>query len=395
MKRSDFTPQAPGVLVPTSVMERTRVGADPVSVEGLAFLPDELPPALDHEGLFASLWAPANRAMRAVGRLDGLDAGSPVLRPIWLREARSSSAIENTVATAEEVALVASGLEFEHAAPREVHNNLRALEHGLSSPLPLSRRLLLEMHALLLEGVRGGDLRPGEFRTGPVYIGNAARGFSAARFVPPPGPEVERLIGNLERFVNEPPEELGELLTIGIAHYQFEAIHPFRDGNGRLGRLLISHAMCKHGLLRRPLVSVSSYIDAHRPRYYELLLRVSTHGDWGSWLEFFVEAVGHEAADTARRSGMLTELRADYLRRLGESRVTERMEPLVDALFERPATTAALVSSSMEVTDATARRYIDRFVEAGILTEVTGRDYAKRYVAPEIIELIERDLPEA
>ncbi|MFT5422800.1 MAG: Fic family protein [Phycisphaerales bacterium] len=331
--------------------------------------------------------------MRALGRLDGLDAGSPVLRPIWLREARSSSAIENTVATAEEVALVASGLEFEHSAPREVHNNLRALEHGLASSLPLSRRLLLEMHGLLLEGVRGGEARPGEFRGGPVYIGNASRGFSAARFVPPPAQEIERLIANHERFVNDPPEGFGELLAIGIAHYQFEAIHPFRDGNGRLGRLLISHGLCKHGLLSRPLVSVSAYIDAHRPRYYELLLRVSTHGDWAAWLAFIVDAVSHEATDAARRSGLLTALRADYLRRLGESRVTERMEPLIDALFERPATTAGLIASSMGVTDATARRYIDRFVGAGVLIEVTGKGYAKRYIASEIIELIERDLP--
>jgi len=393
MNRSDFTADSPGRLVSVRVPEPARRGQEPAWADGLAFVPDELPPRLEIGPILEALWVPVGDAMRAIGRLDGLDAGSAVLRPIWLREVRSSSAIENTVATAEEVALVASGLEFEHTAPREVHNHLRALEHGLGSSLPLSRRLLLEMHRMLLEGVRGGDRRPGEFRDVAVYIGTRRRGFSAARYVPPPSDDVERLIVDLERFANA-PSPLGDLLTIGIAHYQFEAIHPFRDGNGRLGRLLISHTLCRQGLLRRPLVSVSSYIDAHRSRYYELLLRVSTHGDWGAWLAFFVEAVRHEAVDVARRGGMLAALREDYLVRLGDSRITERMTPLVDLLFERPAVSAGGVAGAMGVTEATARRYIERFVGAGILFEVTGKEYAKRYVAPEIIDLIECDLPE-
>ena len=394
MEREGFQEDAPGRLVAAKVLERAP-GDRIIEHKGRAFVPDELPPRMDLSPILARLVVPLMEAARALGRLDGMDSQSPVLRPIWLREVRSSSAIENTVASAEEVVLAAVGQRYDREAPREVLNHLRALELGLGSDAPFSRQILLEMHRVLMHDVRGGQLSPGAFRTGQVYIGDPRRGFSSARFVPPPATELGRLMADLERFVTDPPSDIPGLVAIGIAHYQFEAIHPFRDGNGRLGRLLISRALCREGLLGRPLVTVSSSIDANRPRYYQLLRRVSTHGDWASWLEFFVEMVRREAVDVARRSEMLRALREDFVRRLESTRITPGMLPLLDALFERPATTAALVAERLGVTDMTARRYIEKFEQAGILHEATGRDYARRYVASEIIDLVELDLPRA
>jgi Fic family protein len=392
MEREGLQDGAPGRLVAARVLERSP-GDRIIEHKGQAFVPDDLPPRVDLGPILARQVIPLMEAARALGRLDGMDSQSPVLRPIWLREVRSSSAIENTVASAEEVMLAAVGHRYDREAPREVLNHLRALEHGLASEAPFSRQLVHDMHRLLMQDVRGGQLSPGAFRTGQVYIGDPRRGFAGARFVPPPATEVGRLMADLERFVTEPPADIPRLVAIGIAHYQFEAIHPFRDGNGRLGRLLVSRALCREGLLGRPLVTVSASIDANRSRYYELLRRVSTHGDWESWLAFFIEMVRREAVDVARRSDMLRALREDFVRRLEATRITPGMLPLLDVLFERPATTAALVAERLGVTDMTARRYIEKLEQAGILHEATGRDYAKRYVAPEIIDLIELDLP--
>jgi Fic family protein len=389
MRPEDFIDGAPGELVEVQVSERPITAGQ----SGWAFVPDLLPPSLDLGPLLGPLGVTLVDAAKALGRLDGMDSQSPVLRPIWLREVRSSSAIENTVATAEEVALAAAGQSFEYGAPREVLNNLRALELGLGSSQPLTLGLMRHMHRVLLDDVRGADLHPGELRGGQAYIGDPRRGFSAARFVPPPASELARLVDNLIEFINSPPPDMPQLVAIGIAHYQFETIHPFRDGNGRLGRLLISRSLCREGLLSRPLVTVSASIDANRPRYYDLLRRVSTHADWHAWLSFFAEAVRHEAIDVARRSELLRALRVDFAARLERDRLTPGMDRLLMALFERPATTAALIRESLGVSDLTARRYLDRFEAAGILHEVTGGAYAKRYVAPEIIDLIEVDLP--
>lgn len=367
-----------------------------VPVEGWAFVPPELPPVLDWERVLGRLWDPLSRASAALARLEGIDATVPVLRPIWIREVQASSEIEGTVATIEEVALAATGHAFERDAPREVWNNLRALEHGISSPQGFSRGLLREMHAILFEGVAGETDRPGEFRQTPAYIGDPRRGFGQARFVPPPPERVEGLLADLERYVNREDRHTPALVRVALAHYQFEAIHPFADGNGRLGRLLVARSLCKEGLLSRPLVSISAYIGRRRAVYYGGLLRVSTHGTegaWEEWLRFFLEAVADQARDVELRSARLRGLREDMVARVASRREpSDAMVRLIDALFEQPALSVPGAAERLGQPQTTVRRNVERLVEEGILTEATGGKYDRRYVAPAIIKVAEEEI---
>lgn len=323
----------------------------------------------------------------AAGRLvNPYLVGAQLLR----REAILSSRIEQTIATPEQVALFELGAEQRNPDAREVGNFVRATEHALGRVQagdPIVSRLLLDTHRILMTGVRGDRERPGEFRTGQNFIGRSPD-IRDARFVPPPHLELPALLGDLERLINEDAGDLPLLVRIAIAHYQFEAIHPFRDGNGRIGRLLIVLMLVRDGLLPGPLLPVSSAFERRREDYTDHLLRVSTTGEWTNWVRFFLEGVAESADEALLLVVRLEALRVSWHSKLQSARSSALLLKLVDALFARPATTIGEATALLGVTPASASANIARLESLGILREITGRTRDRVYVARDILDLM-------
>lgn len=392
-KWPQITDSAPGILVTTSGTEwlPTR-SALPVPFEGQAFLPTPLPGELDPKWIVAECWEDIERAVVSLAALNGKARSLPnphlIARPMQLREAQASSRIENTIASAEEVALA----DLEHNVrddSREVRNYLTALETALDSDRPISQGLIKSMHTILMSNVRGGDRRPGQYRLGQAYIHGEAEGFDNARFVPPPAEHLQACMDNLEHFVREESRRFPLVVSAAITHYQFETIHPFSDGNGRLGRMLIMLQLCRGGVLERPLLEFSSFLDTHRRTYFDLLLAVSTRGAWLDWIRFFCRGVAHQATRAAERTERLLTLRARYIEAITEPRASVLLRDLVDWLFTKPAVRVADVAARAEIRHQAAQRHVDRLVEKGILTEITGRNYDRIYVARGVLAAIE------
>jgi Fic family protein len=334
------------------------------------------------------------RAEHRLGTVSG--AASRLINPYLVsaqmlrREAILSSRIEETIATPEQVALMELDGEGRTEETREVGNFVRAMEHALTAVqagIPITGRLLLETHKVLMTGVRGDRERPGEFRTTQNFIGRSTD-IHAARFVPPPHLELPALLGDLEHLVNEDVESMPTLARIAVAHYQFETIHPFRDGNGRIGRLIATLMLVREGLLPGPFVPLSSALERRREEYVDLLLRVSMKGDWNSWLTFFFECVIESADEAIGLITALDRLRAEFYARMQAARSSVLLIKLVDALFARPATTIAEVGKLLGVTPATASASISKLEDAGILREITGRTRDRVYVSPPILDLM-------
>ncbi len=358
-----------------------------------AFVPNPLPPSLDWS---SSLVRALSEADRALGELAGLGRSLPspylFIMPFVRREAVLSSRIEGTRASLPDVlSYEATQLPlFEDATDvREVHNYVRALEYGLARlrELPLSLRLIREIHARLLEGVRGQERTPGEFRTSQNWIG--APLLTDAPFVPPPAAEMRECMSALEAFLYA-ESDLPPLVRVGMIHYQFEAIHPFLDGNGRIGRLLITLLLCAWGLLPSPLLYLSAYFEARRTTYYDMLMLVSQRGAWREWLTFFLDGVAEQASDAVARARRLLDLREAYRAQLQEEqRASARLLQALDILFGRPVLTVSTMMESLSVYFSTAQRYIDRLAEAGFVREVTGRERNRLYAADGILTILE------
>jgi Fic family protein len=375
MDSAAFTPTSPGRLVSTTD------GHD-------AYFPGALPPAMDFD---AELVARLAAASNAVGLLAGTgrNISNPALliEPYLRREAVLSSRIEGTVST------LADLYEDEAigSAPREdveeVRNYLRAHEYGLErlKALPLSLRLLREVHEKLMEGVRGEGRHPGKFRSYQNWIARDPKApIEDATYVPPPVVEMKLALADLEKFLHN--EALPPLMIAGIAHYQFEATHPFGDGNGRVGRLLISLLLHQRGLLPQPLLYLSAYFERTRTEYYERLLRVSTDGDWRGWLLYFLNGVEIQANAAVEDAERLLNLQARYHQLLVDSKARPSARELVDALFVNPFTNARRAAANLHVADPTARAAIADLIEHGILTEVTGRKWGQSFLAVEILD---------
>lgn len=344
-----------------------------------AFLPEPLPPDppidIDDEMLVR-----LSAADRALGRLDGATEVLPnpnlFVAMYVRREAVLSSQIEGTQASLVDV------LEYEVDATRkglpadvtEVVNHVRAMNYGLNKleTLPLSLRLIREIHEQLLANVRGAHRTPGEFRTSQNWIGPPGCTLQEATFVPPPPAEVLNVMGHLERFLNS-PGNIPILIAVGLAHAQFETIHPFLDGNGRIGRLLITFLLCEREVLRRPLLYLSHYLRKHRSEYYELLQTIRDAADWETWIKFFlsgVAEVANEATETARR---ILQLREEHRHFVSETIGTTNALRLLELLYERPIVTARLVRDELEVSPPTANSLVNEFAKVGLLTETTGQ----------------------
>lgn len=395
MSPDDFSPGSPGKLVPTVFREQQPSG-DFRDVSGFGFVPDLLPPQLDETALLVQTHTAVLRAERALSHLDGVasQAENPALLigPFQIREARLSSAIENTFASAEQMVLF--GLdpttveEPKRDDVKEVNNYVSALHHAFKSDLPICLRLVKEIHERLLEGVARQSGRHGEFRTTQNAIGRAGSPFATARFVPPPPSYLDDLLRNWEMFVNDQSTSMSRLVRFAIAHYQFECIHPFDDGNGRIGRLLIAHQLCEQAQLSKPLVYVSNYFEQNRASYYDLLYEVSTKGNWMRWILFFLEAVESQASETSSRFIRLAELRDAYHDRVREKRASALLPAVVDDLFLSPALTVSQVRERTGVTTQAAGELVRKLVAKKILAEATGRQSHRVYVAPEILEII-------
>lgn len=365
-----------------------------------AFIPSPLPPVLNwNESLVNSL----SEADRAVGKLAGLSRDLPnphlLITPFMHSEAVLSSRIEGTQATISDVYKYETGQlslfkdDKDISDVKEVHNYVLALDCGLKrlKELPLSLRLLRELHKILLEGVRGGESRPGEFRQVQNWIGPEGCNLEEALYVPPSVDEMNEALASLEKYLNQ-KDNLPPLIRVGLVHYQFEAIHPFIDGNGRIGRLLIILLLCAWDILPQPLLYLSPYFESNRQAYYDLLLEVSEKGAWEDWLNFFLTAVKIQADDAILRINKMMELKEDYKAKMQSKRGSSGLFRAVDFLFEKPVFSANQLAKELGTNFARAQRYISSLKQAGIIREITGMSRNRIYAAEEIIWAISSPL---
>lgn len=359
-----------------------------------AFVPDPLPPSIERSNLLTELYEPLLAAERALSVLEGAMGSGPLgsnpyllIGPFSRREAIASSAIEGTIASLEDLALIDADetvIGERESEVREVQNYVRALRQGMESELPVCNRLIRELHKTLMTGVRGRESSPGQFRRQQNAIIERRAGRKHIRFIPPPVSEMEKAMGDLERFLHQ-PSNLPRLVQLAMVHYQFETIHPFLDGNGRIGRLLITLLLCERSQLKRPLIYLSDYLERHRAEYCDLLLAISLRGEWIPWLAFFLEGVAEQAADARRRAAALTALLNAFRQRIVQPRAPAILSSVVEFLFDRPAITVRMIAEGFNVTAATAGKYVTRLEEAGILKEVTGRRKDRVWLAEEVL----------
>ena len=354
-----------------------------------AFVPAPLPPELAYDG---ALVLALSRADAALSELSGLGRQLPnphlLIAPYMRREAVLSSRIEGTRTSLSDLLLEEAETDRSGDADvQEVRNYVDALEYGLERlrELPLSLRLVRELHERLMRGVRGDKATPGEFRRSQNWIGPANSAPATAPYVPPPPPEMMDSLGNWEEFLHT-RDRFPDLIQCALMHEQFEAIHPFLDGNGRVGRLLITLFLVERGRLPQPLLYLSDYIESHRQEYYDSLQRVRTDGDWPGWLRFFLVGVEETARAAVRQASELMDLRERYRQRLGRK---PNALKLLDELFVNPYVTAARAVRVLGVSGPTARHAIGLLQEEGVLGEMTGRSWGRVYLARPILEAIE------
>ncbi|MDE3267430.1 MAG: Fic family protein [Chloroflexota bacterium] len=313
-----------------------------------------------------------------------------LIGPFVRREAVLSSRIEGTQASISDLfRYEASGRSRPGGDVREVANYVEALEKGLEllEDLPISLRLNNQLHTVLMRGVRGGENRPGELSDGQVWIGPPGTSIQEARYIPPPADLVRDLLSDWERFANE-SNSLPALFQCAMMHYQFEAIHPYRDGNGRIGRLLIPLFLCERGVLPKPLLYLSAYFERDRSDYYDQLFRVSATGDWETWIVYFLRGVAEQARDAQARVRQVRELQEQKRQVLLQRRESANALRLLDEVFARLVVTAVEVSRLLDITPAGARRILERLVGAGVLEEL-GDEWPRLYVAMDLLDLIE------
>jgi Fic family protein len=357
----------------------TTVTGEPVR----AFIPPELPP--DPPVELASLYQHLDRANQALGRLDGLTTLLPdtkfFLYLYVQKEALLSSQIEGTQSSFSDLLLFEN--DAEPSVPiddvEEVSNYVAAMQHGLrriAGGFPLSLRLIREIHAILLRGGRGANRTPGEFRRSQNWVGGTRPGDAA--FVPPPPQRLMECLDSLERFLHDEKHKLPILVEAGLIHVQFETVHPFLDGNGRLGRLLITLLLCSKGALRAPLLYLSLYFKTNRDRYYDLLQRIRTHGAWEEWLAFFLEGTemtARSAAEAAKQILTLFAKDRNRIQKIGRAaasalRVHEYMQ-------QKPLVAIGTVAEELKLSIPTVTVALDHLVHLGIAKEVTGKRRAR------------------
>jgi Fic family protein len=380
-----------------------RAGSEPVAY--WAFVPKPLPPKLDFDLALIRLNGEAERALGELAGLGrNLENPGLLVRPLIRREAVLSSRIEGTQAGLAELYEYEAGQHLElpgveaaaaEADAHEVLNYVRALEYGLErvNTLPVSLRLMRELHERLMQGVRGDAAftpaaTPGEFRTRQNWIGRPGSVLNDASYVPPPVPEMKAALGDLELYLRRPDDPFPPLVRLAFIHYQFEAIHPFVDGNGRIGRLLLSLLLIEWGLLPLPLLHLSAFFEQNRDAYYDGLAAVTRRGAWRDWVAYFLNGVREQSGDAGRRLKELQDLLASWRAQLQAAKATLLMARVADNMVGQPQITAAEVVKRFGVTQPTANKTLKRLEGLGILTEQTGRKWGMTYVASEVLEIL-------
>lgn len=374
--------------------ERGRVRKTP---EGYwAFVPAAAPRRLSLSDEVVKLLDEATGAVHRLGGVGRLIPNPHLLIGPHLRlEAVLSSRIEGTKTDVGQLLRFEAGqVPSADAADdaTEVTNYIVAMEHGLTrvrDGFPISVRLFREMHELLLQGARGEHRRPGELRKSPVWLGGAT--LDDAVFVPPPPDDMRDALSDLEKFLHE--SDLPLLVQLAIAHYQFEVIHPFLDGNGRIGRLMIPLMLVLRDALPQPLLYLSAFFEQHRSEYHDHLLITSQRGDLMPWIAFFLRGVRQQARDSEERTVRLVELQHQLRNQLLDEGRPNSVIRLAEQLFATPVVTAARVEAMIDVTRPTAQAAIDALVERGDLTEITGRTRGRVYEAGAIFEAVYGPVP--
>jgi len=386
MDPRSFTPRSPGKLVEA---------ADAQGGRGLAFLPADLPPEIDLSS--RELRVALSAADQELTRLDGI--ARQIDRPDLLfagylrNEAVFSSAIEGTHTSLADLALFEASRARRGPDDEHVADYVTAFEYGRKrvAEIHIGRMLFAELHELLMHAADEQRFQPGRLRDCQVFIGQPT--FEAARFVPPPDLYVPGLIENLERYLED--DEEPALIKLAVAHYQFEAIHPYRDGNGRLGRLMISLWLQRAGILTAPMLYLSAYFERHRDAYYDALLRVSTEGAWTEWILFFLRGIAAQSRDASRRTARLLALRDDYKQRIAGKRVAQGVARLIDELFRTPVMSVPIAQKVLDVTSKPAKHSIEQLIAAKILDPKPLKIHATNYyLAKELLRLTGAPLDE-
>ncbi|MGN6268411.1 MAG: Fic family protein [Sphingomonas sp.] len=381
MDKNGFSAAASGRLVPTIGDRR-------------AFVPNPLPPAtIDVTHFLPEL----TRATQAVGELKGIGRTVPnpllLIRPLQRREAVSSSSMEGTYTTLTDLFLFEAGASeaATRGDNREVLNNVRALEGAIAAleHLPISTRLIRDAHRVLLSNVarhRGAAIAAGELKRDQNWIGGSGR-IDSARFIPTPPSETPDALDRLMAFINR-EEQSVPLIDAALAHYQFETIHPFADGNGRVGRMLITLMLIVSGTLPTPLLYLSPYLERHKDRYIDLMYAVSRDGAWEEWVAFFLDAVAASAEETIAVVQRLQDLQREYRERFQTARRSALMLRIVDLAFERPVRSISDFAEALGVTYGGAQNNINELIVQGVAEEVGGT-YPKLIRFPGVLEALQ------
>lgn len=360
-----------------------------------AFVPAHLPPHIVYDN---NLVMALSQADTAISELAGLGRNLPnphlLINPYMRREAVLSSRIEGTHTTLYSLLLDEVAHDSAHSTDadlREVRNYVVALDYGITqmSNLSLSLRMVRELHLLLMDGVRGQGQRPGEFRDVQNCVGPSGCDEFTAPYVPPPPEYLDDCLSNWEWFAHQ-KGTMPTLIQCALLHEQFEAIHPFRDGNGRLGRLLIILFLAERARLPQPLLYPSAYIEAHKDAYYDALQSVRTEGDWIGWLYFFLTAITESANESLNQARQLMDLRETYRRQL---QANGNALTLVDSLFRNPFMTFPRAIDLLGVSNATARRAVLALEQAGIVQKLRQRRYRQAFAGVRILQILDPDNP--
>ncbi len=380
-------------------MNKTRAGKYVKQPLGYrAFIPNPLPPnpPIKYDGELRSLLSQADRAL---ARLDGVTTVLPnpelFVGMYVKKEALLSSQIEGTQASLEGV------LKFEaDITPsedineiKEVINYIKALNYGIErlKELPMSNRLIKEIHKILISGTRGSNKTPGEFRQTQNWIGPAGANLNEATFVPPPPYLVPELMSDLEKFMHR-KDDIPPLVKAALIHAQFETIHPFLDGNGRVGRLLLTFYLYWQEVLTKPLLYLSFYFKKHREEYYNLLMKVRLNGEFEEWIKFFLKGVIEVSNEATTAAKEIITLKEDLIKMLIERKIGSGYAVgLVELLFSMPIVTSKDVQNKLGIKSKdTLSRLLEKFVKAGIIEEVSGKKRYKKYMFSEYIDIIKR-----
>ena len=356
-----------------------------------AYVPNPLPPKIIVDWELVNLLSKADRKLEELSGTGQLLPNPHLLiRPLLIRrESVTSSRIENTQSGLEDLFF----FEADETEPspssdvKEIINYVRAMEYGIKrlEDLPISYRLICEIHEILMKGVRGEHATPGWMRTSQNWIGG--RNLMDATYVPPPVPEMQQCFSDLEKYIHSNAKEPA-LIQCALVHYQFEVIHPFVDGNGRIGRLLITFMLLEKKLLSQPLLYLSDFFERHRNEYYKLLLNVSQKGDWKAWLTFFLNGVRQQSEDALLTIQKLLDLQKRYRTLATGRRVPKVVNRLIDHLFASPVISISALSKTWEIPFPTIQRGVDYLVEKGILREITGGQRNRLFAAHEISNII-------